>query len=261
MTRRVAPQAALGIAALVGTLASVVGISPAYAEHDDRALHITRVDGSPVGTLFTDWVMVPGDTIKATVVAHRTGHGASSLLITLGDRSNQHHARPTPVEQDIIVTAEANGVQIRASAAALMLGDASLDLGRSSDPIVPIDVSFELPFSSANATQLQMFNLSVVVTAADIPVPSNEPETPIPHPAEETPDLGGPGAWPTATNPAGREASSLSRNRGILESVIPLLPHTGASVREVLIVGALLTSFGLLLLGRRRKSRSYPDPG
>lgn len=268
---------ARGAAALVATagIATLVfvGSTGAHAEHESRALHITRVDGSPVGTLFTDWVMVPGDKVSTTVLARRTGHGASSLLITLGDLdSNRDPASRTAVEEDVVITATANGRQLQSSAAALMKGDVALDLGRSEDRLVPIDVTFELPFSSDNPTQQQNLNLSLVVTAADIPVPAPSPTTPTtPSPEPTTPadpadpaDPGDPADPAGPTNPAvtvSPETPFTAAQPGGLETVLPFLPGTGASVRDVLIASAVLTTLGLLLLGGRRKTHETRKPG
>ena len=252
---------ARGVAALVASVgvATVlfVGSTGAHAEHENRALHITRVDGSPVGTLFTDWVMVPGDKVSTTVLARRTGHGASSLLITLGDLDdNRDKKSRTAVEEDVVITATANGRKLQSSAADLMKGDVALDLGRSEDPVVPIDVTFELPFSSDNATQQQKLNLSLVVTAADIPVPTPGPTDPASPANPSTP------AHPHSPSvPTGETLPVTATQPHGLETVLPFLPDTGASVREVLIGAAVLTTFGLLLLGGRRKAHQMRKPG
>jgi hypothetical protein len=154
MSRRTRTRIGAAVLTLVAAVSLVfVSAGAANASHEERSLQLTRVDGSPVGTLFTDWVMVPGDKVSTTLLAHRTGAGESSLLITLGDSDHGTKRPATPVEEDVIITAEANGLEIHSSAATLMRSDAALDLGRSSDPVVPITVTFELPFSSSNATQ------------------------------------------------------------------------------------------------------------
>ena len=270
MRRTMLARGTAALAATVGIAALVfVSSTGAHAEHESRALHITRVDGSPVGTLFTDWVMVPGDKVSTTVLARRTGHGASSLLITLGDLDN-HRDSParTAVEEDVVITATANGRQLQSSAAALMKGDIALDLGRSEDPVVPIDVTFELPFSSDNATQQQNLNLSLVVTAADIPVSTPEPTEPATPANPSTPadpaTPTDPAAPAVPANPAGNgspTAPIAAAQPDGLETVLPFLPGTGASVREVLIVAAVFTTFGLLLLGGRRKAHETRKPG
>lgn len=205
------------VAAFAAAIVMVGAPTMAHAAPDDRELRITRVDGSPVGTLFTDWVMVPGDKVSTTVVAHRMGGGESSLLLTLGDLSGVRGGRVTPIDEDVLISAKARGVEVQSSAAALMRGDATLDLGRSADPVVPIDVTFELPFSSSNATQQQVFNLSLVVTAADIPVsvPGTTPTSP-----------------PTPAAPAVAGTPAAGAKPGGLQTVLPFLPSTGASVRE-----------------------------
>jgi LPXTG-motif cell wall-anchored protein len=221
-----------------------VGTSAAHAEHEDRKLHLTRVDGSPIGTLFDDWLMVPGDKVSTTVLAHRTGDGESSLLITLNDSEDGERRPASAVEKDVTITAEANGHEIRASAAELMKTDGMLDLGRSADPVVPIDITFELPFSSTNATQLQSMHLAVVVVAADMPVSTPEPT----EPTEPT------------TQPSTPAAPDATASVGGLDTVLPFLPNTGASVREILIGAAVLTTLGLILLGGRRKRHESVNP-
>lgn len=216
--------AAALVATAVVTMFGLALAPAAHAEHDERALHITRVDGSPVGTLFTDWTMVPGDKVSTTVVAHRTGEGGSSLFITLGDTSDTRRTTPTAVEEDVLISIRTNGIELTSTASALMTGGAVFDLGRSAAPSIPIDITFELPFSSENATQLQELGLSLVVTAADLP--TSTPESP-------------------------------SGENG-LSSDIPFLPNTGSSARDLLIIAAIATTLGLLFLGGRRKSPESP---
>ncbi|GGE92660.1 hypothetical protein [Mycetocola zhadangensis] len=229
--------AALAVATVATTLA-FAGATAAHAEPEERTLHLTRVDGSPVGNLFTDLVIVPGDTLRTTVVAHRTGPGESSLLITLANPADDSDALPTPIEDDVVITASVNGLELKSSAAALMRGDAVLDLGRSSAANVPIDISLELPFASSNATQEQELDLSVVLTAADLPT-----------------------SGPDANTPTPVQSPATSANPGGLATILPFLPGTGASVREILIVAALITTFGLILLGGKRKSHQSGNPG
>ena len=216
----------------LGTLLAITAAPLAHAEHEDRALHVTRIDGSPVGTLFSDWVMVPGDKVSTTVVAHRTGPGESSLLITLGNESTGH-LTPTAVEDDVLISIRTNGIELTSTASALKTGATIFDLGRSAAPSVPIEVTFELPFSSGNDTQQQSLDLSLVVTAADIPV-----STPGPTPGK-TPQT------QTQTQPT---------NNDTLASVLPFLPNTGTAARELLILAAVVTTIGLLFLGGKRKS-------
>jgi hypothetical protein len=160
MSRRTRTRIGAAVLTLVAAMSLVfVSAGAANASHEERSLQLTRVDGSPVGTLFTDWVMVPGDKVSTTLLAHRTGAGESSLLITLGDSDHGTKRPATPVEEDVIITAEANGLEIHSSAATLMKSDAALDLGRSSEPVVPITVTFELPFSSSNATSSSRWTL------------------------------------------------------------------------------------------------------
>jgi LPXTG-motif cell wall-anchored protein len=78
-----------------------------------------------------------------------------------------------------------------------------------------------------------------MVVAADIPVSTPEPTTP---------------TTPTTTPDSSAAPDGLA-------TVLPFLPDTGASVRDVLIIAALLTTFGLLLLGGRRKSHSAANAG
>ena len=231
MTARILTRVGAGLLATAAAVAlTFAGASAATAETTERTLSITRADGTPVGTLFTDWTMVPGDRVSTTLVAHRTGGGESSLLITLGDNQANPDATPTAVEDDVVITVGSNGSEHSSSAAALMKGDVILDLGRSAAATVPIDVTFELPFTSGNATQLQSIDLSLVVIAADdqSPTPGTPPDdtTPTPTPAPN----------PSADGPN-----------------LPALPSTGASVRDILIAAALATSLGLLLLGRRKR--------
>ncbi|MCP2031445.1 hypothetical protein L1277_001536 [Okibacterium sp. HSC-33S16] len=209
--------AGTALAVLTIVVVVVASPTPASAEHRERTLHMTRVDGAPIGALFDDWVMVPGDKASTTVVANRTGGGVSSLAITLGNGNTRAaSAAALPIEENLLITAEVNGLVFRSSAASLMQGDAVFDLGRSTDPAVPIDVTFELPFESGNNTQQQPFDLSLVVTAADVPT---------------------------------------SADSRIRETTLPLLPGTGASVRDILIAAGALTMSGLLLLGGRQKRR------
>lgn len=229
MTRRLLTRhtlariaAALIAIATVSILGLAAATPAAYAEHEDRALHLTRMDGSPVGTLFSDWIMVPGDKVSTTVIAHRTGQGESSLLITLGTWSDAAHTTPTAVEEDVLISIRANGSELTSTASALMTGAAVFDLGRSAASSVPIEVTFELPFSSGNATQQQSLDLSLVVTAADLP--------------ESTP-----------TQPGTDDS---------LASLIPSLPSTGTSARDLLIVAAAATTTGLLFLGGKRKTQT-----
>ena len=207
---RIAAAGAVGLAFVVGLI--FAGATSASADTDERNLSLTRLDGSPIGTLFTDWTMVPGDVVRTTVVAHRTGGDESSLLITLGNSSGDRGAASTAVEEDVVITIASNGSEYISSAAASMKGDVVFDLGRSSAEAVPIDVTFELPYSSGNDTQGQSIDLSLTVTAID---PS-------------TPD-------------------------GLTIPGFPNLPTTGASVRDLLIAAAVLTSLGLLLIGKRRR--------
>lgn len=212
--------AAALLATAVVTILGLAATAPAaYAEHEDRALHLTRIDGSPVGTLFTDWVMVPGDKVTTTVVARRTGQGESSLLISLADSEGSAHTAPTAVEEDVLISIRTNGIELTSTASALKTGGAVFDLGRSAASSVPIDVTFELPFSSENATQRQTLGLSLVVTAADLPTSSPDDD---------------------------------------LATGIPFLPNTGSSARDVLVVAALATTLGLLFLGGRRKNHEAP---
>lgn len=223
-----AAAGAIGVA-LVAALA-LAGATSASADTEERSLALTREDGSPIGTLFSDWTMVPGDVVTTTVVAHRAGGGVSSLLITLGDDANQRGAGPTSVQKDVVITVSGNGTEFRSTAAELLGGDVIFDLGRSSVASVPIDVTFELPFSSGNETQLQSIDLSLMVVAADMEV-----------------DPGGAGGG--STTPPGDAASP------------PNLPSTGASVRDALIVAAVATCLGLLLIGGRRRRDEQVDPG
>ena len=222
-----AAAGAIGVA-LVAALA-FSGAASAAADTEERALAVTREDGSPIGTLFSDWTMVPGDIVTTRVVAHRTGGGVSSLLITLGDDSTDQRATPTPVQKDVVITVAGNGTTFRSTAAELLRGDVIFDLGRSSIASVPIDVTFELPFSSGNATQLQSLDLSLVVVAADTEVDPG--------------DTGGGSTTPPS-------------NAGSL----PNLPSTGASVRDALIAAAVATCLGLLLIGGRRRRDEAVDP-
>ena len=225
MNSRILTRIGAGVLAAVAAVAlSLAGASVASADTADRTLSLTRVDGSPIGTLFSDWTMVPGDIVSTTVVAHRTGGGVSSLLITLGDDSAGTSRAATAVEDDVVITVASNGVEHSSSAAELMRGDTMFDLGRSSVASVPITVTFELPFSSGNATQLQSIDLSLMVVATDVDAPK---------PPTDVDD--------DAAAPAGGDTA------------FPNLPSTGASVRDVLIAAAVVTCLGLLLLGGRRR--------
>ncbi|MET1051388.1 MAG: hypothetical protein ABWX65_01995, partial [Mycetocola sp.] len=172
--------------------------------------------GSPIGTLFSDWTMVPGDVVHTTVVAHRTGGGESNLMITLGDGDGVDSVDavklvtgPKVVEQDVLITIAGNGFVRTATAAELKRADVVFDLGRSAKADVPIDVTFELAFSSGNESQLQSVDLALVVIAADMQAPGSA----------------GDGS----------------------------LPSTGASVRDALIGAAVATCVGLLLIGGRKR--------
>ncbi|GHD45016.1 hypothetical protein D9V29_02585 [Mycetocola manganoxydans] len=234
-----------GLLASAAALALTLGgASVATADTGERSLSITRTDGSPVGTLFTDWTMVPGDKVSTTVLAHRTGGGESSLMITLGNNRSDREATPTPVEEDVVITVASNGIELASSAAALMHGDVMLDLGRSAAATVPIDVTFELPFASSNATQQQSIDLALLVVAADIPTSTDpaDPTTPAP-PADPTP-----APTPGTEIPAADGAAP------------PALPSTGASVRDILIAAAVVTCIGLLLIGKRNRRDEAVDP-
>lgn len=224
MSTRILTRIGAAVVAIAAVVAlAVAGTATASADTDERTLSLTRQDGSPIGTLFSDWTMVPGDVVNTTVVAHRTGGGESTLLITLADPGAGTVGPSTAVENDVVITVASNGTEFRSSAAALMRGDVVFDLGRSGLSSVPIDVTFELPFSSGNETQLQALDLSLVVVATDIDAPAP---------------------------PAGTGAGSAAHDESVS---FPNLPSTGASVRDVLIAAAVVTCVGLLLLGARRR--------
>lgn len=228
MSFRPLPIISAGIVAVLAAVAfALAAASPVSADTGERTLNLTRQDGSPIGTLFEDWTMVPGDVVSTTVVAHRAGGGASSLLITLGDDAD---ATPTPVEEDVVITVAANGVEHSASASALSRGEVVFDLGRSSAAVVPIDVTFELPFSSGNDTQRQSLALGIVVTAVD---PTG----------------------PASTDPAG----GVDGEDVLAVPAFPNLATTGASIRDLLIGVAVVTAMGLLLLGSRRRRDERGD--
>ncbi len=229
----------VALAAVTGL--SLAGASAAWADIDERSLSLTRQDGSPIGTLFTDWTMVPGDNVSTTVIAHREGGGSSTLLVTLGGGS-PGDSTSTLVEEEVVITIVANGTEYVSSAADLMRGDMVVDLGRSSLTHVPIDVSFELPFDSANESQSHSLDLSLVVVATD----TEGPET-------------GPGSAPEAGPGAGPGSGIPSANGSILPN-FPNLPSTGASIRDALIAAAVATCLGLLLIGRRRRRDEAVEP-
>ncbi|MBG6238785.1 hypothetical protein IWX78_001757 [Mycetocola sp. CAN_C7] len=211
LLRRISRLGKASVGVAVAAVIAFSGASSAAADpidsDTDRTLSLTRADGSPIGTLFSDWTMVPGDIVHTTVVAHRTGGGESSLMITLGDGDEQRTSGPTAVERDVLITVAGNGIEVTSSAADLKHTDAVFDLGRSSAASVPIDVTFELPFSSGNGTQLQSLDLGLVVIAADMEIPASTDG----------------------------------------------LASTGASVRDALIVAAVVTCLGLLLIGGRNR--------
>ena len=230
MSIRILTRVGAGLVALTAaTVLTFAGATAASADTDERTLSLTRQDGSPIGTLFSDWTMVPGDVVSTTVVAHRTGGGVSTLLITLADPEAGSARASTAVENDVVITVASNGTEYSSSAAALMRGDAVFDLGRSSLASVPIDITFELPFSSGNDTQLQSLDLSLVVVATVI-----DPTVP----------------------PIGSGEEPAGPGDGV---AFPNLPSTGASVRDALIAAAVVTCLGLLLLGARRRRDEEVD--
>lgn len=245
-TDRWSTRIGTGLAATVLVCAmSLAGASGAMADTTERSLSITRLDGSPVGTLFSDWTMVPGDRVTTTVVAHRTGGGASNLLVTLGDNQSDLKTGPNPVEDDVVITVASNGKKLSSSAAALIHDDVLLDLGSSAAERVPIDVTFELPFSSGNATQQQSIDLSVVVIATE-KAPTSDQTDPTAPPAPAEPAQPAPPASPVPNPVPG--------------SILPNLPSTGASLRDILIGTAVVTCIGLLLIGKRNRRDEAVDP-
>ena len=233
--RRLSHIALASIGLVVAAGIALSGATVATADTADRTLSLTREDGSPIGTLFTDWTMVPGDIVHTTVVAHRTGGGESSLMITLGDAVDGGKAAPRAVERDVLITVAANGLERTSSAADLMHADVIFDLGRSSAASVPIDVTFELPFSSGNDSQLQSLDLTLVVMAADL-LDTTNPEGPHGTDGESESENGG--------------GSQANPGDG---SMFPGLPSTGASVTDALLVAVVATCVGLLLIGGRKR--------
>ncbi|WP_162925007.1 hypothetical protein [Mycetocola zhujimingii] len=227
----------------MATLFALSEAAPGYAENEDRTIHLSRLDGGTVDPLFDDWVMVPGDKVSTTVIAHRSGQDDSTLFITLAALSGGIVLPPTAVEEDVLISIHTIGADFTATASELMTGGAVFDLGRSAPTDVPIEVTLELPFSSSNSTMLQTLDLSLIVRAADI--------------LQATPDES------AVTTPAPTAGAAAETQPAVGGSIadgsttdVPFLSTTGASPRNLLIVAIVASTIGLLFLGGRRKSHS-----
>ncbi|AMB59787.1 hypothetical protein [Microterricola viridarii] len=178
MTRRTARTAPTAITVIVGGAAASalllgtgllagVGAEPAWAANCDRDWSVTLDDGSPVTTrtLFADERISPGASLDGSfrVTTGRDIRGPLELrAVRTGPTTD------AALEADTVITLSGASRSVTRSLAELLDDDGT---ARVIDALTPgahdIGITVQLPFDSANTTQLGTIPFQLEVTVSD----------------------------------------------------------------------------------------------
>lgn len=167
----VAGGAVAGALLLGSGLASGQGAEPAWAADCDRSWSVTTVDGSPItsSTMFADDRIAPGANLNGEFLV-TTGRDIRGPLDLRAVRTGTASAAAADaaLEADTEVTLSGASRSVTMTLGELLDADGT---ARVIDALTPgahnIGVSVQLPFGSANTTQLGEIPFALEVTVSD----------------------------------------------------------------------------------------------